>query len=242
MDTVNRAEQSYLLNNFDEHLGNSLLRLCARLHEEHSPGSGPVVSHVSLNDSRLIHLVAHQQLHDFLSSTHAELLDLLEPHTQRIEGFLPGHVVHQDDSLGASVVRAGQCTETLLSSCREKSQQAKLQISNHIDVGTIEARKPLPVSQIVTFTRFILPSGLATSMTFTLKSTPATSHVKTQRNTSAYEVSSRTDCALKIFVEISISELEQNTERTAVRRRKSPGRKANASAILTWTCPPQHRR
>lgn len=61
-----------------------------------------------------IGLVAHQQLVDALSSIS---VNLLKPLLHVVERVHVGDIVHHTDAVGTSVVRGGDCTETLLASC-----------------------------------------------------------------------------------------------------------------------------
>mmetsp|Transcript_8215 Transcript_8215/g.17905 ORF Transcript_8215/g.17905 Transcript_8215/m.17905 type:complete len:253 (+) Transcript_8215:184-942(+) len=114
------GEQSGVLqdlgDHFVEHLRDALLRLSTGLHEQHAARLGPLLSLFPRHDALLVHLVAHEQLDHLLAAAHAELLHLLQPHAQAVEGLLAGHVVDQDDPLRASVVRTRQRAEALLAS------------------------------------------------------------------------------------------------------------------------------
>jgi len=53
-----------------------------------------VFAHLSTHGAFLIYFIAHQQLDHLFAAAHAELLHLLQPHAQTVEGILSRHVVH----------------------------------------------------------------------------------------------------------------------------------------------------
>jgi hypothetical protein len=81
-------------------------------------------------------------------------------------------LVTENDSLCSTIVGAGKCSKSFLSSCRKNS--ALLGFAHYVIRSTVCTNKvTIPVSQIVIFTLFAIPSEPVASSTLTLKSTPA---------------------------------------------------------------------